>query len=152
MNFCLNNNLIINQYVVSTVCQMLENGIFAMIGVMDFSPTVSSILSFSRDFNIPLVMSSLSSSPPVFLDRQQRHQHQQHDDEMMLTPTSRIDDVIEFTTFVRPDVSRAIVALCRHFRWTMFYYVYDSDDGKILILIVFPSITHINSRYSYVKY
>ena len=72
-----------------------------MLGVMNDN-ILRVIDSFGRTFNMPYV----TTSEPA--------------------PGTKSN----FTVYLRPPYHRPLVALARHYGWTRFYYVYDTEQGK----------------------
>lgn len=58
----------------------------------------------------------------------------------VLTPSSGF---LDFAISMRPDYHEAIIDTIRHYGWEKIIYLYDSHDGKFLIVSKI-SFTHMN--------
>lgn len=87
-----------------SVCSTMAKGIFALFGVTNVT-SLSTVKSYCNTFHMPYV-----------------------------TPSAPVNDSDEpgFLLKMRPSYDRAMIDIIKHHRWTRIYYIYDTQEGKLV--------------------
>lgn len=82
----------------------MSSGIFALFGTHDMR-TINTVRSFTQAFHMPYVTPSLA--------------------------VNSSNQNTGYVLYMRPHYTQAIIDIIKHYRWTIVYYVYDSEDGEL---------------------
>lgn len=109
---------VVQKYLLSlTVCSLVSNGIFALFGMHDMR-TINTLRSFTQALHLPYVTPSLAVNNSI--------------------PN------MSYMLYMRPLHTQAIMDVIKHYRWTVLYYLYNSEDGNIDINNIIVKIVMIS--------
>ena len=112
------------------VCATISHGIFALFGFSN-ETTRAAVDAFTRTFHMPYV----TASAPV------NDSLTGHADASTSTAAAHRSATRDgFTIYLRPLFDRAMLDLIRHYRWRNISYIYDSNDGKLILTVFFQYV------------
>ena len=80
----------------------MQNGIFVLFGVNRMA-TLPTVKSYTETFHLPFVTTGVAIKSYKEL---------------------------EYEVFMRPQYSKALFDIIRHYGWTRIHYVFDTEEGK----------------------
>ena len=89
-----------------SVCKHMSDGVFALLGTRSYA-SKDIIDSFTEKFHMPYLTTSVAQTVPHSTNYQ---------------------------IFMRPSLTLALMAMIKEYKWSEFFYLYDSDAGIIVFI------------------
>ncbi|KAK3606318.1 hypothetical protein CHS0354_041952 [Potamilus streckersoni] len=99
--------------LAKSICSHMSTGVFILFGTQKFQ-SCDIVQAFTHTFQVPYVSPSLSDVCGKKLS--------------------------DFRLHLKPRHSKALADTIRHFRWKMFHYVYDSEEGLYSLQEILKSL------------